>query len=317
MERVIVYGLGKGYDNKKLFIHNFYDVVGYCDSNAALVQGINKGMTFEELCEKEKDFYDCILITTLRYAMEIKKKLQENGIDRIKIFDYEDNGWLSWKHKPYAGASYAGSFEDLVLDRIREKLEIPYQDMGYIELGVMDPVSASNTYYFYKRGARGILVEANPRLIEKIEGVRERDEVLCKAVFAEDVDSVPFYVSDDIGLSSVMEKHIEGWEDHAIVEQLEVPTIHINRVFEMLEKEQDCDLLSIDIEGYDLYALQTLDWEKHRPKIIIVELSWGAVGRHSYYQKIVDLLVEKGYFLYANNQYNGIFVDEGYKEKFE
>lgn len=314
MEKVIVYGMGQGYYNNKQIIHHFYDVVGYCDSNETLVRGMEEGMSFEELCGKDKSSYDCILITTLPYAMEIKKKLQDSGIDRIKIFPYEDNSRRYWREMPYAGESYSPSFEDLILDRVREKLGIPYQDMRYIELGVMDPVAASNTFYFYKRGARGILVEANPRLIERIKCARERDEVLCKAVFADRVDSVQFYVSDDVGLSSVVEKHIEGWKDHCIIEQLEVPAIHINEIFEMLEREQGCDLLSIDIEGYDLMALQSLDWERHRPKMIIAELSWGAAGRRSYYQQIVDLLIGKGYFLYANNQYNGIFVDEKYKE---
>lgn len=315
MDKVIVYGLGKGYHNNKSIIHNFYDVAGYCDSNTALVQGMEKGMSFEELCKK-KDAYDYVLITSIKYAMEIKKKLQENGIEKIKIFPYEDNSRRYWREKPYAGESYTLSFEDLVLDWVREKLEIPYQDMRYIELGVMEPVAGNNTYFFYKRGAKGILVEANPGCIEKIQYARARDKILCRAVFAEHVDTVPFYIADDEGLSSVIEKHVEGWEGHYHVERLEVPVIHINEVFELLEKERDCDLLSIDIEGYDLQALQSLDWKKHRPKIIITELSWGSSGMQLYYQEIVDLLVQKDYFLYANNGYNGIFIDVKYKERF-
>ena len=42
---------------------------------------------------------------------------------------------------------------------------------------------ASNTYYFYERGAREILLEANPLAINLIKAVRIEDEIIVKAVY--------------------------------------------------------------------------------------------------------------------------------------
>ena len=40
----------------------------------------------------------------------------------------------------------------------------------------------NNTYYLYKHGARGVLVEPNPKLKRYIEFVRKEDILLQKAI---------------------------------------------------------------------------------------------------------------------------------------
>lgn len=317
MDRVVVYGLGKGYENNKSIIEREYTVVGYCDSISEKMYPFSKLIRIEELKKREAE-YDYILITSVKYAMDIVQKLQKYNIDKgkIKIFQHEDNAKLFWKIKPYRGISYSGSLEDIVIDNIMNNLQIPYESMRYVELGVMDPIGASNTYYFYQRGASGILVEANPELIENIKWARKRDKIINKAVYVGKGDEVTLYVSEDAGLSSLISNHIEGnsdWEKHGIIDHVKVPVIHINDIFSMLGSDKTkCDLLSIDIEGYDLEALKSLDFGKYRPKVIIEELNWTHITGRDYYQKLVDLLIQNDYILYANNQYNGIFVDKRY-----
>ena len=73
--------------------------------------------------------------------------------------------------------------------------------------------------------------------------------------------------------------------------------------------ERTCNLLSIDIEGYDYEALKSLEFCKYRPQIIISELLPGKCTT----PVIVNFLMEKGYMLYACNSSNGIFVDRCYE----
>ena len=39
----------------------------------------------------------------------------------------------------------------------------------------------------------------------------------------------------------------------------------------MEEIEQKIDLLMIDVEGHEISVLQSIDWKKHRPKVLLVE----------------------------------------------
>ncbi len=201
----------------------------------------------------------------------------------------------------------------LIIDEIVRKLNINYSEMKYIELGVLDPVSGSNTFYFYQRGSTGILVEANPGLIKNIKKFRSADKIINKAVYAGTEREIPFYISECAGLSSVnpnwVEQGGEEWKKYGRKETIRIPTIHINDVFVMLERK--CNLLSIDIEGYDYEAIKSLDFCIHRPQIIVLELLPGRCTT----PEIVKLLLEEGYMLYACNSANGIFVDRCYENE--
>lgn len=320
MDKVIVYGLGKDYKRNSMIFDKVYNVVGYCDSDEKKFERLpedkrKKAVTVQKL---NTIAYDYLLITTATYAAEITQYLVELGIDIncIKIFPYEEEYKKIWGVTPLKGVSYSGGLEDIIIDEICKRIGITYDEMKYIELGVMDPVCGNNTYYFYKRGASGILVEANPKRIENIKKVRERDTIINRAIYEYGDQEVEFFISKVPGLSSLLRDHIEGnpgWENYPVMEKIKVSTIHINDVFAKLGTKDKCDCLSIDIEGYDLQALSTLDFSVYRPKIIIAELSAGYEKMDDYYQKIVELLIDRDYLLYANNEYNGIFVDKKYQ----
>ncbi len=323
MDTVIIYGLGKSYTRNEMILEKMYSIVGYCDSELKKLQELPCGKREKAILVEDLKLtnikYDYILITITLYIAEIVRSLNLLGIDakKIKVFSYEKEYRMIWDVWPLKGVSYSGNSEDLLIDNIREKLKIPYKQMKYIELGVMDPVCGSNTYYFYMRGASGILVEANPHIINNIAGTRERDKLINCAIYEGKEPKVTLHISKSIGLSSLVKEHIEGnsgWVEYPIIEDISVSVIHINDVFAMLGKGEVCDLLSIDIEGYDFEALEALDFNLYRPKIIIAELNGAYLSKKEYYQKIVHLLYTKGYILYTHNIYNGIFVDEKYQD---
>lgn len=311
MEKVIVYGVGAYFEEHREEIEANYHIIGYCDTDEGKLERLEKAVKIEEL--KRKD-YNSILVTTSIYAGEVIESLLSHGVEekKIKVLPYEEFmhgiGGVAPKK-----TSWSGGWEDLIIDEIVRKLKINYNEMKYIELGVLSPVTGSNTFYFYQRGATGILVEANPGLIRNIKKFRSADKVINKAVYAGSEREVSFYISECAGLSSVkpdwVEQGGEGWKKYGRKETIQIPTIHINDVFAMLERK--CNLLSMDIEGYDYEAINSLDFRKYRPQIIILELLSGRCDT----PKIVKLLLEKGYMLYACNSANGIFVDRCYENQ--
>ena len=56
-----------------------------------------------------------------------------------------------------------------------------------------------------------------------------------------------------------------------ILEVVKMPLVNINEVLDKHFKGGAPDFLSIDVEGLDLSILKTLDYKRHRPKVICVE----------------------------------------------
>lgn len=318
MDRVVIYGLGRNYKKHRAVLERKYHIVGYCDSNGAGHADLPLGRegTFIPPDRLAETSFDYILVTTSLYAAEVIESLDRLGIgkEQVRVFPWEKECYSFWGTEPLKGVSYSGG-ADYLVDVLRDRLRIPYGEMRYIDLGVCNPVGGDNTYYFYERGAAGILVEANPDVIGNIIEKRCRDTVLNRAVYVGGEPEATFYISKEAGLSSLVKEHVEdnpGWAEYPVVREAVVPTIHINEIFALLGEGDVCDFLSIDIEGYDLEALQALDFGRYRPKIIAAELTAGYVEKYDYYQGIVDLLLGRGYLLYANDEYNGIFVDGKY-----
>ena len=72
--------------------------------------------------------------------------------------------------------SFAQCGEDLIAGFIIAYLKLP--KMTYLDVGAYDPVAINNTYYFYARGYRGVLVEPNVEMCKKLRAVRPGDTTL-------------------------------------------------------------------------------------------------------------------------------------------
>ena len=206
--------------------------------------------------------------------------------------------------------SFAQQGEDLVLYNLLHhdlKIEAP----SYLDIGAGDPVLSNNTYALYLTGSRGVLVEPNPVLVEKIKTARPGDVVLACGVGLKEATDADYFVirgrwplntfSPDV----VAELRRQSASD-PVERVLKVPLIPINQLI------ADCfgdapDLLSLDIEGMDLAVLQTLDFRAHRPAAICAETKKPGMSHDG--TPVARLLRRKGYGACAGSLYNTIFVD--------
>lgn len=68
------------------------------------------------------------------------------------------------------------------------------------------------------------------------------------------------------------------------------------------------NIISLDAEGYDLEILQTIDFDKIRPEIFIIETI--KLGKLEKEEKCINYLKTKGYMAVADTFINTIFLDE-------
>ena len=194
---------------------------------------------------------------------------------------------------------YSQFGEDIVLN---ELLNRSVRNGLYVDVGCYHPKKFSNTYALYKRGWRGVNIDAEPEKIALFQVARPNDHNVTAAV-SDVVEEVTLYSA---GLSStISEKFAAG---RSSVNTRTVTTRTLNEILaESPYRDRQIDLLSIDIEGMDTRVLASLDLEKYHPKIILVE------DHHTSIDEILStgtyrLLDRKGYKLRSWAFYTLVFV---------
>jgi len=165
--------------------------------------------------------------------------------------------------------SYSQEGEDRVLARYFESVI----DGFFVDVGAHDPIRFSNTFLFYKRGWRGVNIDAMPgsmRLFNKYRGSDINVEVGIGLV----ADVIPFYVFDEPALNSfdATLSQSRGMGKNKIVEVVEVQVRPLSQVLiGHVPSVLGPSFLTIDVEGRDLDALKSNDWTAFRPTFVLAE----------------------------------------------
>jgi FkbM family methyltransferase len=187
-----------------------------------------------------------------------------------------------------------------------------YRDGFYIDIGANDPVHYSNTFKLYLQGWTGVLVDGNDKLIEKAKRIRRKD-ISVHGIVSNKNEEVVFYLAEDSLMSSI---HPE--QTNKPQEKITAVTITINDVIERyVPHGQKIDLLSIDVEGHDFEVLQSIDLNKHRPTLIIVEDlgHWCNDIMDVQKNKFVEYLGRYSYYLASRDKKNLYFFASEHTDK--
>ena len=204
--------------------------------------------------------------------------------------------------------SYSQCGEDLIVQYIFRLRGV--SQPSYLDIGANDPFFISNTAMFYEMGCRGINIEANPALHKKFIKERPEDINLNVGISSEE-EELDFYVMTDNTLSSFSKAEADAMLAHG--KTLEsVMKIKLDTIASILIKHFNGkfpDFMSLDVEGMDFQILRSIDFDKYWPKIICVEAAeYSPVGAGARRNELVDFLVAKGYYEYANTNLNAIMV---------
>lgn len=170
----------------------------------------------------------------------------------------------------FANKIYSQEGEDIILSEF-----FPNKKDGFfVDIGAHHPMRFSNTYMFYKRGWRGINIDAMPNSMKAFEIKRPRDINLEMGVSGKEGE-MTYYMFDDPalnGFSKDLSKERDTNSNFEIVEERKIKTYPLSNILDKyLPKGQKIDFMSVDVEGLDLMVLKSNDWKKYSPSVILVE----------------------------------------------
>lgn len=171
----------------------------------------------------------------------------------------------------FTSKAYAQEGEDLILSRLfYGKIVRGF----YIDVGAHHPKRFSNTYYFYKRGWRGINIEPMPGSKNKFDRIRPKDINLEIPISSKE-EELTYYIFNEPalnGFSRELSSEREKLNAYKIVKTVEMKTKTLGSVLDtFLPKGQNIDFMSIDVEGLDSEVLKSNNWDKYVPMYIIIE----------------------------------------------
>jgi FkbM family methyltransferase len=195
--------------------------------------------------------------------------------------------------------SYAQRFEDLHLLRCFGDRN----DGFYIDIGSGHPVYDNMSFAFYLRGWRGVTVEPNPWLARLTRAVRPRDRHVEALVGAAAGEATFYVVNEFHGLSTMIAEHARAAQTR-FGKGSQTITVPVTTLKELCAEHapQSFDFLKVDVEGAEPGVLLNGDWQRYRPKVVVVEAlapytlapAWEAwepfLGKHGYRYVLFDSL---------------------------
>ena len=199
---------------------------------------------------------------------------------------------------------YSQSYEDSIISRF-----CPETSGRYVDVGSGRPISGSNSYYFYKKGWSGILVDPIKRneLLSRV--LRPRDDFYRALVGVQ--DEVNFYETYPYEYSTTSADIYENLLKSGLIELISKSQMNVKPLSDLnLHISQtEPSFLSIDAEGADFEVLQSNDWTKFKPRVICIESPRDADLNSL---SIIDYLDQLGYQLVEQTQLSKIFVTRPY-----
>ena len=208
---------------------------------------------------------------------------------------------------PYATKSYSQEGEDLVLNRVFGGRRRGF----YVEVGCHHPFRFSNTFLFYRIGWSGICIDPLPGTAALFKKWRSRDICIERGISSRP-STLNYFMFNEPALNTFDEsiaRSRDGLQGYRIIGSRKIETISLAEAIEQNIARAGStliDFFSIDVEGLDLQVLESNNWDKFRPAMIVAEcldLAFKDLGM----DPVAEFLSDKGYVIYAKTGHSVIF----------
>lgn len=215
--------------------------------------------------------------------------------------------------------SFSCDGEDLLISKLFSKKSTGY----YIDIGAYKPIRGNNTFKFYLKGWKGVLIEPNPRFKLWASIIRRRDQVLSLGIDAslkeESVEKKMYmykrYPDNNTISEEAVKKNLELLERKHDSE-LKLKFVGVEFLINNTEIfNNEIDIMSIDVEGIEEELIESIvNVNKIKPKVICVEqisFSCEKIMQTNIYR----ILLNNDYILIAKTLLNSIYIQKQFLDR--
>lgn len=162
---------------------------------------------------------------------------------------------------------YSQNGEDSILEKyLQEKKGF------YLDIGSGDPVRGSNTFFLYKKGWSGILIDPLARNVFSSKILRRKDKII-QGIVGTANKNYPFFEMYPYEYSTTKEDIVNDLISRGkakLVKKIQLNSFSVSELNLSINIGQP-SLLSIDCEGLDLEVLKTIDFKTNNFRVVCVE----------------------------------------------
>jgi FkbM family methyltransferase len=213
----------------------------------------------------------------------------------------------------YRTECYSQCGEDLTLKWLFHNVSNGF----YVDVGAYHPKKFSNTYYFYRHGWSGINIDPTPGVIDLFKRARPRDINLPYAV-ANGSRDMTLYVNKSEGEVNTLSPDFAALQSKLWGRKYSSEiAVRTQTLAEILDAHKPDDhpiqFLSIDVEGLDLEVLESNNWEKYRPNVVLAEDTSLRSFERQEESEVWRFLHARGYLLVAKCVHTLVFAHSSHK----
>lgn len=142
-----------------------------------------------------------------------------------------------------------------------EHLNLPEKG-AIVDVGAGDGINMSNSKHFEDKGWTAICIDADPRVAESLPKNRKHG---YSALVSNKNKTLTFFMNEKTpDISGIIQT--EGNKD----KKTYLKSVTLESIL-LKEKVKRIDILSIDTEGSEIDVFESMNWEKHKPRYLVIE----------------------------------------------
>tara|TARA_B100000787_G_scaffold82042_1_gene60461 strand:- start:37 stop:666 length:630 start_codon:yes stop_codon:yes gene_type:complete len=182
----------------------------------------------------------------------------------------------------------------------------------YVDVGCYHPLQGNNTHLLYKKGWSGINFDINHYSIKLFNFLRKRDLNIHSGI-SRKKSKLTMYYRKEINMLNTLDEKIAKvhFRNGYKKKNIQVNTLNFF-LSKKLKKLNKIDFINIDVEGYELDALKSLNFSIYKPQLICIEIHnikkmYDTNYKYLKSNDVYNYLINKKYKVIWKKKYSFIF----------